>query len=55
MNRADFLISGLPEGIVDLVAQVIAVASFYNVKMTHQDLNLACYINRKNKAKSGLS
>lgn len=47
INRTDFLISGLPDGINDLVSHVIAVGAFYNIELTRRDVNLACYINRK--------
>lgn len=47
INRSDFLISGLPEGLNDLVVTVIAVAACFNVMLTRSDVNLACYINSK--------
>lgn len=47
LNRADFLISGLPEGLDDLMAPVIAVAAKFNVDLAKHDINHVCYINGK--------
>lgn len=48
LNRANVVVAGLPEGIPDLVAVVIALGDFYNVSITRQDIHHVCYLrNRK--------
>ncbi|XP_073838504.1 uncharacterized protein [Musca autumnalis] len=47
LNRADFLISGLPDGLNDLVEIVISIAAFFNVNLERRDVGLACYINNR--------
>lgn len=47
LNRADFLLGGLPEGLVDLVPPVIAVGAVFNVAITRQDIYHVCYIHKK--------
>lgn len=46
-NRSDFIISGLPEGLNDLEAPVIALGTFFNTTVTSQDISHVCYINRR--------
>ncbi|XP_058977110.1 uncharacterized protein LOC131801966 [Musca domestica] len=45
LNRADFLISGLPAGLTDLVAPVMALSSFFNVSLSTHDINYIGYIS----------
>lgn len=47
INRCDFLISGLPEGLNDLEAPVIALGAHYKIPIVSQDINTVCYINRR--------
>lgn len=47
LNRADFLIGGLPEGLEDLVPPVIAVGTVFNIVVTKQDIFHVCYVHKR--------
>lgn len=47
LNRPDIVVAGLPEGLSDLVAPVIALGSFFNIVVTRQDVNHVCYMNNR--------
>lgn len=46
LNRADFLIGGLPEGLGDLAPAVIAIGAVFNVTITRQDIYHVCYVHK---------
>lgn len=47
LNRADFIIGGLPEGLNDLGAVVIELGLFFKTQVSSHDINYACYIHNK--------
>lgn len=47
LNRANVVVAGLPEGIDDLVAVIIALGDFYKVSITRQDVHHVCYLHNK--------
>lgn len=46
-NRADIVINGLPDCLKNIKNTLIDLASFYEISVTHQDINLAFYTNNK--------
>lgn len=47
MNRTNIIIRGLPPGLPDLVAAVVALGAFFNIPVAGHDINHVCYINNK--------
>lgn len=48
LNRGDIVISGLPEGLTNLIDPVVALGGLYNVPVSVGDINHVCYMhNRK--------
>lgn len=47
LNRADLVVSGLPEGIECLVSPIIELGSVYQVPVARNDINHVCYINKR--------
>lgn len=47
LNRGDIVVSGLPEGLTDLVSPVIALGATYNVAVNVGDVSHVCYMNHR--------
>lgn len=46
-NRADFIINGLPNNLIDLSSVIFDLGSFYKIPIVVRDINHVCYINSK--------
>ncbi|KNC25473.1 hypothetical protein FF38_05860 [Lucilia cuprina] len=47
LNRADIIISGLPNGIENLFDPIIKIGSYYNISISKSDINHVCYIHQR--------
>lgn len=47
LNRGDIVISGMPEGLTDLVDPVVALGKVYDVQVCASDINHVCYMNNR--------
>lgn len=47
LNRGDIVVRGLPCGLDDLIATVVALGAFYNIPVSGHDINHVCYISGK--------
>lgn len=46
-NRSDIIIGGIPNCLDDVIATIINLAAFYDIRIISSDIHQACYINNK--------
>lgn len=47
INRADIVVSGLPDGLDDLIAPIVKIGSIFDVEISPLNINHACYFNNR--------